>query len=383
MKICLVVKSSPYEVKRHFTEKLAEAMQRHQIEIKIIDLQGANLGTEMLSAIKNFAPDFTCSFNDFESIDGQEFWDILKIPHFSFLTHPAFYSTTLINSPYSMITCVDRGDCETIKSCGFHRVFFWPHAVEEIDIEEKENRIYDVVFLGSCYDFESLRVSWQQRNPAALNKVLDDAIDLVFSDERVSLGQALAVAWQASGLNPQGVNFATLYQYLDHYTRGKDRVELIRSIKHAHVHVFGDLAANHAVGLLGWKPYLGSQPNVTIHPSVPFKKGFEILKQSKIALNSMPFFHDGSHERIFYGLACGCVAVTSESKYLHEQFGEDQGLLFYPISKRNDIDGKIDELVSSEHKRKEKATIGRGIVRQKHNWDQRAKELVKFFSECQ
>jgi spore maturation protein CgeB len=377
-KVCLISNYSPYESKRYFTEKLAEAMHRHQIETKIIHVQ-QGFGPDVLSTIGNFSPDFTCSFNKLEPLEqGLNFWDVLKIPHLSILMNPSFYSTMLVNSPYSILSCVDRSDCEVIAESGFGHVFFWPHAVErELAFDEKEKRIYDVVFLGSCYDFESLRVAWQQRNPASLNKVLDDAIDLIFSDEKISLAQALVAAWQVSNLNPQGVDFATLYNYLDNYTRGKDRVELIMSIKNAKVHVFGELSASNAVGILSWKQYLASQSNVTVHPSVSFKEGLEILKHSKITLNSMPFFRDGSHERIFTGLACGSVPMTSESKYLHEQFEDGKELLFYQALKRHEVNAKINDLLNNEKTRHEMASRGREIVMQRHTWDQRVKELGK------
>lgn len=379
MKVCLITNFNLYESKRYFTEKLAEAMQRHGIETKTIDVQQKEIGPETIHLIRKFAPDFTCSFNSFEPMGQKGYlWDFLKIPHLSILVDPSFYSTKLINSPYSLISCVDRSDCEVIRSNDFERVFFWPHAVErELIAEKNVKRTYEVVLLGSCYDYESLRMSWQQRNPVALNQVLDDAIDIVFSNEQASLAQALVTAWQASQLDLQGVNFGVLYYYLDNYTRGKDRVELIRSIKNAHVHVFGDLATDNAVGNLSWPQYLASQPNVTVHSPTLFHEGLEILKRSKIVLNSMPFFRDGSHERIFTGLACGCLPITSESKYLREQFKEGKELLFYHSNKREAVNDMIDDLLNNEEKRVEMALQGREIVMSRHTWDQRVEELMK------
>lgn len=377
-KVCLIVNFNLYESKRYFTEKLAEAMQRHGIETKIVDVQQAVLGSETIKSILNFAPDFTCSFNSYEQIgEGQYIWDLMQIPHISFLVDPSFYSTTLTNSRYSILTCVDRSDYAAVRSHGFDRVVFWPHAVErELAPDDKEKRTYDVVLLGSCYDYESLRVAWQQRNPASLNKVLDDAIDIVFSNEQASLADALVQAWNTSKLDPRGVDFGTLYFYLDNYTRGKDRVELVRSIKDARVDVFGELASDNAVGILGWKQYLGSQPNVTLHPSTLFGDGLKILKKAKIVLNSMPFFRDGSHERIFSGLACGCLPLTSESKYLREQFVPGKELLFYSAKKRGDVNDLINEWLHDEKKRQHAAALGRQKVMQHHTWDNRVPELV-------
>ncbi|MBA3815793.1 MAG: glycosyltransferase family 1 protein [Parachlamydiaceae bacterium] len=378
-KISLLTNYNLYESKRHFTEKLAEALKRKNIETQIIDAREGALGADVIGAIQRFAPDVTASFNSLDPIAEKKFlWDFLETPHISFLVDPVFYSTFLVESPYSIMTCVDRSDLSAVSSHNFSNAFFWPHAVEkELAAPKNADRPLDVVFLGSCYDYESLRVSWQQRNPAAINKVLDDAIDIVFSDERVSLAQALVQAWNATGNDPQGVDFMTLYYYLDNYTRGKDRVELIRSIKDTQIHVFGELSPDNAVGILGWAPYLAAQKNVTVHPSVPFNEALQIMKKSKIVLNSMPFFRDGTHERIFTALACGCLAITSESIYLREQFREGEGVVFYSSKHRENVSGFIHDIIKQEPKRREAAALGREKVLLHHTWDVRVAELLE------
>lgn len=379
-KVCLLTNYNLYESKRYFTEKLAEAMQRHGIDTRIVDARQAALDAETIAAMHRFAPDFTCSFNSFEktSADGRYLWDFLKIPHVSFLVDPSFYSTTLTGSPFSIISCVDRNDCEVIRASGFENVFFWPHAVErELAPDAKVERIYDVVLMGSCYDYESLRLSWQQRQPATLNRMMDNAIDMVMSDDTIPVAQALVKAWNAAAIDPQGVDFVSLYNYLDTYTRGKDRIDLIRAIKNARVHVFGELAPDNAVGILSWPQYLGAQSNVTLHPSVPFGASMDILKRAKIVLNSMPFFRDGSHERIFTALACGALPCTSESKYLHEQFKEGEELVFYRVGHKDEANACIEALLADEGKRKAAAAKGREKVMQHHTWDSRVQELMR------
>jgi len=377
-RICLITNFNLYESKRYFTEKLSEAMQRHGITTKIIDVH--ILDSDTVQAIRQFDPDLTCSFNSFDPIDKTRYlWDLLEIPHLSILVDPSFYSTKLVNSPYSILSCVDRSDCDVVKSSGFNRVFFWPHAVErELHADPHTERPYDVVLLGSCYDYEGLRRDWQQRYSPSIGNMLDNASDLVFSNEKLSLGQALVTSWQASQLDPVDVDFGQLYYYLDNYTRGKDRVELVRSIKNAHIHVFGELSTDQGIGKLGWKHYLKGQSNVTVHPPTLFGEGLDILKHSKVVLNSMPFFRDGSHERIFTGLACGCVPLTSESLFLREQFIEDKELLFYQSKHKDQVDDKIAGLLKNEKKRETIAAKGREVVMQRHTWDQRVEELLKF-----
>lgn len=377
-KVAFIVNYNLYESKRHFTRKLAEAMNRKGIETRIIDVHENALSGSDIASLKRYGPDLTCSFNSLLPVSENKFlWDLIEIPHLAVLVDPAIYSVHLIKSPYSILSCVDRDDCKEVRNSQFENVFFWPHAVErELKPEAAEKQLYDVVFLGSCYDYESLRASWRQRNPESVNRILDDAIDLVFGDNSTSLAQALVKAFNASKASPEGVDFTSLFYYLDNYTRGKDRVELIRSIKNARIHVFGDLSTDNAVGILGWPQYLASQPNVTVHPSVPFGQALQILKQSKICLNSMPFFKNGSHERVFTGLACGAAVVTTDNLYWRDTFKIGEELLLYEMKDRSSVDQQIEELLQNEPRRALMAQKGRDQVTAKHTWDHRVDQLL-------
>jgi spore maturation protein CgeB len=378
-KACFLVNYNLYESKRYFTQKLAEAMNRKGIETRIIDVQESALSGETIAFIKRYSPDLTLSFNSLLPISETKFlWDVIQIPHWAILVDPSLYSIHNTRSPYSILSCVDRGDVDEVKSYQFEPVFFFPHAVEqELFNKEEESKKYEVVFLGSCYDYESLRVSWKQRNPEALNKVLDDAIERVFADKTMPLTQALISAWNESKLDPAGVDFTTLYYYLDNYTRGKDRVDLVRSIKDAQVHVFGETSRDNAVGILGWPQYLSLQKNVTMHPSIPYEKAMEVLRQSKIALNSTPFFKNGSHERVFASLACGAVPLTTDNLYFRDIFVEGEDLLFYQMNHLSEINDKINALLKDENTRAKMALSGSKKVKQNHTWDSRADQLQK------
>lgn len=373
--ICFLVYPDDYARNRHFSEKLAEAMARRNIEIKSIDVQ-EKTSSEIIKEVHQFSPQLICSFRKAITPSDHEY-DDLKIPHLSLLLDSAFYTTTLTNNPYSIIACADRNDYATIRSESHPNVLFFPQAVEiEVNFEE-DDKLYDVVFFGSCYDYESLRMAWRQRHTESLNKMLDDAIDIVFSNEKASLAQALVEAWNASSLDQRGIDFPTLYAYLDNYTRGKDRVELIRSIKNAKVHVFGELASNNAVGILGWHQYLSKQSNVTLHPSLLYGEMLNVLKKAKIALNSSPFFRDGAHERVFAALACGALPISSESTYLREQFTEGKEILFYQANNLSSLSGNIDSWLADESKRKAAVQRGREIVINHHTWDTRVNDLIQ------
>lgn len=379
-RICFIVNYNLYESKRHFTLKFAEAFERHGVATKVIDVDEHTLSAGLLQELRQFQPDLTASFNTLLPMAENRFLcDFLEIPHWSILVDPLFYSLQYLRSPYSWISSVDRSDVAYLKGMGFERGFFFPHAIER-DLEPGDGpRPYEVVFFGTCYDYESLRTSWLQRLPPEHSKVLDTAIELFSSDINLSLTDSLANAWGLSKLDPAQADFPALFYYLDNYTRGKERIELIKAVRDIPVHVFGELSRDNVAAILGWRQYLKHQKNVTLHPAVPFDQALQILKQSKFCLNSMPFFKNGSHERVLIGLATGALPITTQNLYFQEKFQEGKELLFYPLGQPQAINEPLHRLLADETARQAIVEAGRQQVLAQDTWDERVKLIKSIF----
>ncbi len=376
-RICLISNYNLYESKRHFTTKFGEAFRRKGIEVLHIDAHEAPLNAEVILSISRFNPNLTCSFNTLDPITPDTFlWDYLEIPHLSILVDPALYSLNLLKSPYSVISCVDAEDVELIQSQNFNNCFFFPHAVEsELIGSGKDHKIYDVVFIGSCYDYVSLRTHWKSLYSSEIDQIILDASEMVLSDKSISIAQALCKVWNPKGTSTQEISFSDLFYFIDRYTRGIDRVELIKSIKDAHVHIFGDASEDDLATYMGWKHYLKDCDNVTLHPAVSYSESLEILKQSKIALNSTPFFKRGSHERVFNALACGAMPLTTETIYWTEAFTSGKDVACYRSGRWNEVNELIDYYLANENLRRNVVVSGALKVSKNHTWDQRVELL--------
>jgi hypothetical protein len=236
-KFLILVNRGPHGVKYHFAKKFAEACKHRGIEATFVDT-----AAERYFRLDPKRYDFSCSFNTLlPSPGGSYFYDNLRMPHWSILLDPFFYDLRPLKSPYSILSCVDHYDCEYVRAQEFPNVFFWPHAVErELGAGAGEpERIYDVTLLGSCYDHEALRKTWTAALPAKVSKVMDEAIELHASDNRTHVAYAVSKALLENDLLPEDVPLQKLLCDVDQYVRGRDRVELVKAIKHAQVHVFG------------------------------------------------------------------------------------------------------------------------------------------------
>lgn len=377
-KICLLSCHNLYESKRYFSQKLSEAFQRAGVEAPILSWSHGPVPAEVIQQIEELKPDLTCSFHQLPPQNNTRyFWDETKRPHWTILVDPAFYDLELMQSPYSLISCVDRSDCALLRSYHFDHVFFCPHAVErELISPIHTEREYDVILLGTCYDPDNLRAYWQKQYSQEINAALDDAIEIVLGDNKTSFFRALMQALTLQEIDPHEVEFDQLAYYVDSYTRGIDRLQLVRSIKTASVHVFGGKCWREEKPIADWSYYLSKQANVTLHPPVNFVDALELLKRSKVCLNSMPFFKDGSHERVFAALACGALPLTSDNLYMREIFDEGQDLLFYQFTALNEVEEKVNAHLQDTRRREQMVARGQEKVKQRHTWDHRVQTFL-------
>jgi len=379
MKICFLVNTNQYESKRHFTRYLREALERQEIETEVIDVLEKSIDYQTLKQIEDFAPDLTASFNFINPISEHNYlWDYLKLPHLMMLVDPAIYYIDLIRSPWAILSTVDAFDAHAIYSQNFKNVFLLHHAVErEVAFaEESPEKIYDVVFIGSCYDYETLRSDWREKCDKKVSEALDAACEMVLGDNRTTIAQALVNVWNQFGLEISSqTDFLSYFYFIDYYTRGKDRIDLIRAIDdRVKVHIFGELSTNfHAVK--DWFSYLSMKPNIVIHPPLNFPDSLQVLKKSKIVLNSMPFFKYGSHERLFTGFGSGALVVTQDNLFVRDCFVDGEDMVFYQSGQWDEIKGKVNDYLQDEEKRRSVVAKGRAKVQKFHTWDERAKTL--------
>lgn len=378
-RICFLVGYNLYDTKRAFTESLAAALRQRGVSTAIVEVADIQLSERNVEQILQTKPDLTCSFNSINPVDGGSFlWDFLKIPHLSLLVDPSIYSLELTRSPYSLVSCVDYFDNELLANTGFEHSFFFGHGVDnELVIAGPRDKVYDVVFVGSSYDPEVCLQRWKHSYDPKVQTVLHEASQRTLSEPETAFTQALSIAIKEHQIQDPGLDFVELAREVDTYTRALDRVELLRNIKDAEVHVFGGRGwQDGEEDARDWRELLDGKENIVVHPSVAFEQAQEIMRQSKICLNSMPFFKHGTHERVLLALAAEAVVVSSPSSYLESYIEDERGFFTYTHGKWDELNTLLRQLLSDESSRQEAAERGRKVVGIEHSWHVRAGQLI-------
>lgn len=370
---------SRYGVLYHFTKMLYEALMRTGVQCRILVPDKQN-PRPFLAQLFNEPPDCTLSFNGVLPDEEDRFLcDMLKIPHICCLVDSPNQFIPLIKSPYNIITCADRSGCDFFKRLNHEKTLFMPHAVEKnLTYNPETERPYDVVLLGSCVDYKAIEENWIKNYPQPIRDMLFEAAETTLSDQETSYVQALVLATEilkkrVPGIDINSIDFITLLDELETYVIGYDRVRLIRSIQDARIDIFGATKES-------WERYLGTQSNCIIHDAVPFDQACEVMKQSKIMLNSCIAIKAGGHERIYAGMAQGAALFASENSYMRETFKDNENILFYTTQNINSVNDRINELLGDEKKRAAIAKKGHQTVMNYHTWDHRAVALLKNIS---
>jgi glycosyltransferase involved in cell wall biosynthesis len=368
---------SRYSVLPHFTLKMMEALTRAGVSCRLLKSEKNNPKPFLENLFKD-PPDCTLSFNGLlPDEEGRFFCDTIKIPHIACLIDSPTQYLALAGSPYTVITVPDRFSANFLKGLECNRVIFMPHGIEPdlLKSSKGKEKKFDIVMLSSCIDYHAMEDEWKRKYSKEMVDLMHEASDLALHSKEISCIQAFVQTMDqyisAGKLKPEPLNFPEIIDQIEIHTKGKDRVELLKAVKDIPIHIFGN-----SIEL--WKKYLGEQTkNIELHEPVNFELAMEIMRQSKVLLNSCAWLKDGTHERILAGIANGALVLTNENIYMNEHFTDGDNIALYPAGKWELVPEKLQEYLSNETKRKKTVEKGQELVLKHHTWDQRVKTLLK------
>jgi hypothetical protein len=367
-KVDLFLHTMLYNTCRKFTKHFAEALERQGVTCRLFDVEDGEMRSHIQTIIAD-PPDCTVCFTCKDSFEGTLFCE-LGIPHFSYVLDSSIYFKRLTEKPNLAMAVIDEYDCEYERQYpGFENIFFLPHAVErEASFDHLAERPYDVVMIGALWDYEAMRQAWPRKYSKELVQVMERVIERVLGDSHTYYIFAFLEEVAGRELDVGDISLLEVFQNIESYFRSYDRIELIRSIKDANVHVFG----SGLLGEPGWEKYLSGQHNVTLHHKIAFEQSIDIIRKTKIFLNSTPSYKKGGHERVFNGPALGALVLANENIFLPRHFQDREEILYYQPSQRGHVNDLINEYLSDESKRKRVVHQAREKVMQGHTWDHRA-----------
>lgn len=367
-----------YGVLPYFSRSFIKALERAGVSCRLLGNEEGptpNLVGELLRD----PPDLTLSFNGLlPDEEGNFFCDRMEIPHVACLVDSPNKFLSLVQSPLNVVTCIDQDWTNFFLELHHRNTLFMPHAVEADFIGDlASERPYDVVFLGTCLDIEELRGTWPNLFGVAMSIVLNEAAEIALADQTTSYLKAFTEAMdrrlQSYGdIDPASIDLCDVLDNLEFYIRGKDRLELLLAIKGVKVHVFGTKSGSH-----GWDTYLKKAPkNLEFHGRISYPEALDVLKRSKVVINSCPSIKAGAHERIFAGFMAGSAVLSNANPYIRTLFEPEKEILLYEHNRYDVVNEMLERIVEDEELRRTMVKGAQTKVLANHTWDHRAKTLL-------
>lgn len=315
--------------------------------------------------------------------DGRNIWDRYQIPFYNIMMdHPFHYKKALDAAPEQMtLLCMDRNHVEYVKRFfpNIKHTVFFPHAGMELhqqpDMGDKipiGERQIDILYAGGLSRY-------------AAEGLIPDLGRITDFDAFLFVRQALEKLIQKPELTTEYViekslreintsykdkalgEMITELRFLDSLAVSFYREQVIRTLAESGlmVTVFGK----------GWERLEWEHPNLVYGGEIRPRQILELMNQSKIVLNTMTWFKQGAHDRIFNGMLAGAAVVSDTSGYMEEHFTSGQELQLFSLQEIENLPQMIYDLLGHPQQMQDMADCGYQVAKEHHMWINRLQDL--------
>ena len=362
------------ETLSYFCKQLCMAAEKIGVEYSLVDVDGEREVLRQKLVECRAASECTAIVFNMRCDAG--LWEECGIPVIDILVdHPRRF-TDFMDDAISNLTLIvlDRAHVEYVKEHfpKVKNVFFMPlgGAREGGEIPYKDRQI-DVLYAGSnSFSPYFPRLAFL---PDAGEEFYRSALDVIVEQPDLSGEDALklmGVSRQIDYSVPEWKEQVwKIADVLEQNARAVYKKEMMKKLSESGIPV--DIYGNN------WEnPDYIYHENIHIHDGVSSKEINQITGNAKISLNSMPWFKDGAHDRIFTAMLSGAVSVTDPSRYLIERFENARDIIFYDLTNMDVMVDNIKFLLEHPEMAAEIADNGRKKAEQNDTWDCRMRELL-------
>lgn len=366
-----------------FSDRLKQGFLDLGYEIFDFDLQQSTKSLGLLYEYMQESPvtamiAFNSNFYGMTLPTGENMWEVLGIPCINiFVDHPYWYHNILMRTPATgIVLCIDRNHMDYVS-----RLYpdipsngFLAHGGTSLSSNHKpiSERKTDVLYAGSLYadhipqeiDFSAWHFPARQIYDRSVEHLLShpqDTVEMVVEQQLLQAGIVLP--------DEELRRFISHCVYIERVVSSHYREQVVGSIARAGIslELYGD-----GWGGCDWV----NLPNVHYGGRVAPEEILSMMEDSKIVLSTMPWFKDGSHERVFNAMLCGAVAVSETSRYLEEVLPSDAWISFNLSSESlSELPQRILDFLADERRLQEIASAGQDLAASAHTWEARAQEL--------
>lgn len=373
-----------------FTDIYAAQFRKRGVNVNYISLtdEPEEISRKLSELIGSTGIDAAISLNacgeqDFTS-GNSNLWDDIGVPFFNYIVdHPIEHGVDLNSKcdDYHVI-CLDQCHAEFIKK--YYPKIKSVHAlpltgVGDISIPADDRasfdaREYDVMITMGLIDPEETREKMKLL-PEEIRQIMLDWADWMEehldSSPETALREMLDHKFGKGSINDD-VYFlicgmgGLAVQYIRVWVRQRIVEKLIAS----------GLCFHLCGG--GWEKLMDRYPgnHVILHGDIPMTQTDRLYRNTKLAINVLPMFKKGTHDRIATAQINGAAVLTDGNDFLRSLYKSGE-IEYYDLSKPETVADKIQRLLNDPEALYGIATKGQVIARENLSADEAGEKLIK------
>lgn len=384
MRAVLLKGASQYEGARVFIDHAAAALTRRGFRADVVDLAGINAPiVSILEAAGGGPTAMVLSINMMgEARDGlgRTISQMFGAPHVVWhVDYILSQDQRLFDTPAdTALLMVDPTQVRALDSIfgRFSNIGFCPHAAVgaatpvQADADAwAAGRDTPILWCGTLQ--KPTRPPWAAADARA-RKVFDDAYDLAMSVEWMAPHDALDQVLASRGLDladPAHIGARCEARHLDVQVRCARRFEFVKA--------FAKTGLPVRICGLGWDADLYRFKRATYEGAAPMSRVAELMRTSRIVLNTNGNFGAGSHERPLSAMLAGAAAFSDYSRFYGEAFDEQREITLFRWMDLKSGMARLAELASDTSQAHALATAGQARVLAEHTWDSRIETVLQ------
>lgn len=333
----------------YFIEELLQGAVENAQDYFVLDLkelksQSLDLQTFINSG--NSIPTVLITFNNIgiELLieDGKNLWEVMGIRIYNiYVDHPVNYHNYLHRPLKDMtIITVDRDHKKYIEEYypQVHRVVFIPLGgkMDKRIIPYRERSI-DVLYVGGCQP-EIKEIPQDEDIGMNLSEFCNQVIAKMINTPELTSEEAVRLYVREKNMREvETEQFLKMMSYMRLVTqivRRFYKYKIMGALADTgiRVHIYGE----------NWEGVSCKYPeNLILHGNCSMEEGLAKIADSKVVLNCMAWFKDGSSERVHNIMLNQAVCVTDPSFYLTEHFTHGKELVYYSL---RDVEGMTQDV---------------------------------------
>ena len=311
------------------------------------------------------------------TVDGNNLWEKYGVPIYdSIQDHPRNFPDTLTSPPGDFHALVlDNNHAAFIREFypAIRDIRFFPNGGAcEGQMIPYDKRSIPVLYCGSVQKavsgFPMLSIFADQGK-----MYYNQTIGLMISDPSLTTEQAVSRVIDGCGFSPDEYHrlfFATSVQ-IDMYVRRYFKLSFMHALekKRIPVAVYGD----------HWDD--GFSEPISIHTRISSRRCNELASDARISLNFMPWYKDGSSERVFNNMLGGSLCISDRSRYLSDHYRDGEDIVFFDLKDPDGFADKVSYYLSDMEKAAEIAANGARKAAENDSWYCRMKTFLSFLEE--